>query len=125
MKPLFSVTFDGPAYQKKWRAEHREHMRDYAREWKKAHPDVDRKRNLMRYGLTIEAFSALLLEQGGVCASCGTSEFGSRGPNVDHDHVTGNVRGILCSNCNCAAGFLKDDPALAKRLATYLEKQYE
>jgi len=40
---------------------------------------------------------------------------------VDHCHVTGKIRGILCSKCNSALGFLNYDIEIAKRLIKYLE----
>ena len=54
--------------------------------------------------------------QGGTCAVCS-------GPaqHVDHDHETGEVRGVLCFNCNQALGNARDDAAVLRRLARYLE----
>jgi len=40
----------------------------------------------------------------------------------DHDHSTGQFRGWICEHCNKALGFVKDDPALLRKLAEYLEK---
>jgi len=40
---------------------------------------------------------------------------------VDHDHITGNVRGLLCSNCNRGLGLLKDDIKLFKKSIIYLK----
>jgi hypothetical protein len=42
---------------------------------------------------------------------------------VDHDHKTGKVRGILCHKCNIALGLIGDDPARARALANYLERE--
>jgi len=55
--------------------------------------------------------------QGGTCAVC-------PGPpqHVDHDHETGEVRGILCSNCNQALGNVRDDPTPLRGLARYLDE---
>lgn len=84
-----------------------------------------RKRHLQfEYGITPQAFSDLLEGQGGVCAICGTSEWNGVGnkPHVDHDHETGNIRGLLCGNCNHALGFIRDNPAIALAMAEYLKK---
>lgn len=60
------------------------------------------------------------------CAICGKAEPDTPSReetlHVDHDHVTGAVRGLLCSTCNVATGMLKDDPALARKVAEYLEQ---
>lgn len=93
----------------------------YARSqrWAKEHPEArkrhDRKAGLKRrYGVTPE------FVDGKPCAICGTNEFGVRRAHVDHDHVTGRVRGILCHRCNTGLGLLGAN--LAKALA-YVEQQ--
>ncbi len=71
------------------------------------------------YGLT-KAELDLLLEQHAVCAVCRTDAWGKKGPQVDHDHQTGRVRGVLCGNCNQGLGRFRDDPVLLRRAAGYL-----
>lgn len=75
------------------------------------------------YGVTPEQFEQMLATQGGVCAICGTDQWDSkgRGPNVDHDHTTGKVRGILCNSCNNGLGRFRDDTALLLAAVKYLE----
>ena len=81
-----------------------------------------RKSHLKReYGLTLEAFYALLASQGGGCAICGRTD----ADNHDHDHGTGEVRGILCFKCNVALGQLDDDEDRARAAANYLARDYE
>lgn len=80
--------------------------------------------NLRRYGLTPERYDEILLAQGGVCAACGQPETGrnQRGPvsmAVDHDHDTGQVRGLLCMRCNRALGMLRDSADIVQALADY------
>ena len=53
------------------------------------------------------------------CEICGTTE-GKL--NVDHDHKTGEFRGILCSKCNWAIGLLNDNPELLLEAAVYLSR---
>ncbi len=69
-----------------------------------------------RYGIGVAEFDALLASQGGVCAICGTSD----PQHVDHDHACGNVRGILCFNCNGGLGQFKDSPDLLQNAIGYL-----
>ena len=83
--------------------------------------------NLMRYGLTVEEYEARLAAQGGVCIICGMppKENGQRAASrlhVDHDHVTGANRDLICNNCNRGLGYFKDDPALMRAAAEYIER---
>jgi len=65
----------------------------------------DKRKNLelkRLYGVTLEFI------KGKPCAICGKTDFGSKEPCVDHDHKTGEVRGILCAKCNLGLGFLEE-----------------
>ena len=74
--------------------------------------------------MTVEEFQALHDAQGGVCAICGQPpSVVIRGESiarlsVDHDHVTGRIRGLLCTSCNRLLGLARDDP---DRLAAAIE----
>jgi hypothetical protein len=75
------------------------------------------------YSLTVAEWEVLLVQQGGGCAICSAPPKGTkRRFNVDHDHVTGRKRGLLCNNCNMGLGKFKDDPLLLRRAADYVEK---
>ncbi len=87
---------------------------------------TSRANQLRRYGLTIDSYEALLQAQGRACAICGdTNPKNYRGRNesfcVDHDHVTGKVRGLLCNLCNNGIGALGDDPERVRAALAYLE----
>lgn len=77
-----------------------------------------------RYGLSEEGYEALLEAQGGVCAICGGGPRGRRPDTfyVDHDHVSGVVRGLLCSPCNLMIGQASEDPSVLRSGADYLER---
>ena len=99
---------------------YRTKLQDYAASGKKK--TSDRKSHLKRkYGLTLEAFDALLASQGGGCAICGRTD----ADNVDHDHETGRVRGILCFPCNVAIGLLHDDEERALAAVAYIARDDE
>jgi hypothetical protein len=71
-----------------------------------------------RYGITSADFDALVAAQGGLCALCR-----ERVPeHVDHDHVTGVVRGVLCSGCNQGLGNFRDSVAALRNAIDYLER---
>ncbi|MGH3728589.1 MAG: endonuclease VII domain-containing protein [Micromonosporaceae bacterium] len=69
-----------------------------------------------RYGIGAADVETLLASQGGVCAICGAPD----PRHVDHDHAYGNVRGILCFNCNGGLGQFKDDLELLRNAIGYL-----
>jgi len=82
------------------------------------------RRHSMRkstYGISQDEFEQMLADQGGCCAICKNREpVANRALAVDHDHKTGKVRQLLCSNCNRGLGCFRDDPKL---LQTALEYQ--
>jgi hypothetical protein len=91
--------------------------------WARAHPKSVRRAQLKaRYGLTIEAWNAMLVAQCGRCASCGDSMTGKNEPCVDHNHETGNTRGLLCHPCNKAIGLLRDNSRRAQLATDYLKR---
>ncbi len=112
-----------------WRAKHPEN-RVYQKTW--AEKNKAKKSNnhyVRKYGLSLDAVRALLEAQGGVCAICGAElAIEQRGrshqgtvPNVDHDHSTGSVRGILCHFCNAGLGYFRDRRVNLTAAANYLK----
>lgn len=71
------------------------------------------------YGITLDDYNARLTAQGNVCAICSSSQ-AARNFDVDHDHKTGRVRGLLCQTCNSRLlGNL--DAVTPARVLSYLE----
>lgn len=77
-----------------------------------------------KYGLTEATFDEMLERQGGGCGICGTQEPQGRGQrlHVDHDHKTGQVRGLLCTSCNNGLGRFHDDVDLLRAAVAYLQR---
>jgi len=110
-------------------ATHTEEHRQYYKEYNAAHKEEQRqhgkKYHLKRnYSISLEDYDRLFASQGGVCAICGSPSNG-RALDVDHDHETGEVRSLLCNNCNRGLGRFKDNPSLLRRAADYVEKVEE
>ena len=82
-----------------------------------------KRRRFTQYGLTKEDFVSLLETQNYKCAVCedGLSLEG-KSTHIDHNHKTGEVRGILCPSCNLGIGKLKDNPDILDAAAAYLRK---
>ena len=124
-------------YQHKYRKLHPEAFKASQQKWRQGHPDKVRgqhDRNRQRhpekhkasvrkykYGLTLEEQNQLLQAQQGVCAICGGNR-SSRELGIDHDHVTGTVRGWLCGKCNTGLGFFADNPKWLEIAAHYLRR---
>lgn len=64
----------------------------------------------------------MVQRQGGRCAICKEiPEVGrGKGFHVDHDHVTNQIRGLLCHHCNVGLGHFKENPALLQAALSYL-----
>jgi hypothetical protein len=73
-----------------------------------------------KWGITQEQYSAKLTKQKNACEIC-TEPFDET-PHVDHDHTTGILRGLLCSQCNLILGGTRDRPWVAQAMADYLKK---
>ena len=71
------------------------------------------------YNLTPEDYEKILLSQDGVCKICGDRPDKKR-LHVDHDHITGKVRGLPCFRCNSALGNTKESPPIIKNLFLYV-----
>lgn len=90
---------------------------------------VSRKYSLKKnFGITPEQYDQMLISQGGRCKICGGSESASGRWDsnflcVDHDHVTGEIRGLLCHPCNTGLGFFKDDTGRLEAAINYLKQR--
>lgn len=88
-----------------------------------AHSRAAHKHRVKSYGLTVEDYQQMWDSCGGVCEICGSAS--ERRLCVDHNHITGKVRGLLCSKCNSAIGFVKEDLSLVEKLIDYLKVHNE
>jgi len=101
-------------------------------EWQLNNPEksADHKRNhafLRDYGISLATVKQIIGEQEGLCAICGIqlNELGDkrgRAPQVDHDHITGKVRAVLCFACNAGLGSFQDDITRLQSAITYLKR---
>lgn len=126
------------ARKKEWREANPEHVSDYfkayKKEWRAGRREEERnqsrKYRLKReYGLTVEQYDDMLQRQGGACAICKSDDLQViktgrvRALSVDHCHETGDVRGLLCSNCNVGLGYLRDSVDIIDGAIGYLQER--
>jgi len=92
-----------------------------------ARREVNLRSAIRRYGITYDEYLAMLESQGDRCAICGCMpdpngiKAASR-LHVDHDHLTGSVRQLLCGRCNQGVGCFVDDPTRLRLAAEYIER---
>ena len=90
--------------------------------------DTDMQKHRQRkYGLDLATYSAMVAEQDNKCAICAQTETATRHGKVkalavDHDHTTGKIRGLLCSDCNTGIGKLSEDRDRLLAAVRYLDK---
>jgi hypothetical protein len=113
------------AMVKCWQRANAEHVNAYQRELR-AKPEQKRKQRdaycRRTFGISADDFDALLEGQGGGCAICGCVPEREASFHLDHDHLTGDIRGILCLSCNQALGHFRDDAGLLERAAVYVRR---
>ena len=110
--------------ERRKRTDHKRYHTETRKEYRRLH---QRSQYLMTtYGISLEQYEELKANQGNKCAICGGKGKGIQEVlDVDHDHKTGKVRGLLCSKCNSGLGMLQDNPHILKSALQYLEVNKE
>lgn len=111
--------------QKKWVAKNKHKKKQYtANEAPRA-----RERNyIKKFGITVEEYNVILEQQKGVCKICNNPETSKNNKGepkklaVDHCHITGKIRGLLCIGCNIGLGQFKDNKEILSSAIKYLEE---
>lgn len=105
-------------------------IRDHQRRFRAARPDYHHGRNLkQRYGITVDEYESLIANQNNACAICEVEipdklEYkGKRRSVVDHNHETGEVRGILCLKCNLVLGHARENTTILYKAIVYLSER--
>ena len=102
-----------------WYNNHKQEKHEAYKKWAEAHPSERRNRRLENlYGITAEQYRNMYNQQDGRCAICGKKEDKL---HVDHSHENGNVRGLLCGNCNRGIGIMQDDISVLSSAIKYLK----
>lgn len=106
-----------------WNQKNSDRMKAAAQKFKNSGKSRQGRLKAM-YGMTHEEYLVLFEKQQYSCAICKCKEPGGRWKHfhVDHDHKTGIVRGLLCTNCNRAIGYMNDDVWRLEQSIRYLSK---
>lgn len=143
-KPLsdFTILKNGKPYSycrkcnaantQRWQLANPDKARACARNWHAKNPHKDKEyRHRRRYGIEPQEYGDLWRAQSGLCAICGLPETRVHRDgalfqlSVDHDHSTGEVRGLLCHGCNVGIGGLRDDISNLAKAIKYLTADTE
>lgn len=107
---------------------HKDTCLQKAKEWykqnKKKHSETARKSHLMRkFGMTVDQYNEIFLKQNSKCYICHVNKPGGNGYwHLDHNHITNQVRKILCHNCNMLVGHSKENVAILHKTILYLQE---
>jgi len=124
---------------REYRKNNLEYVREKEKSYRKSDPEKykerDRKRSPARklerreyhlkrlYNISLNEYYEILTVQNGGCAICGKEKSKSKDfLCVDHDHKNGEIRGILCDNCNRGLGLFDDNAELLMNAFNYLNK---
>ena len=110
------------ARTKKWNADNKERRKETNKKWNANSFSKKRYRVLKeKYGITPEYYESLLNEQNSCCKICGIHQDKlTKKLAVDHCHLTGKIRGLLCHHCNLLLGYSKDSIEVLEKAVKYL-----
>ena len=105
--------------------------RQYQKKYKQSekYKVIERRANLKKnYNITLEQYDQMFAVQDGICAICGKPEtvknqYGVKRLSIDHNHETGEFRGLLCSSCNFLIGNAKESLLILKSAINYLKNR--
>ena len=98
-------------YRKQWREKNIEHC-----------TKRDKNNRLLRmYGITLEQYNTMLLSQNNKCAIC-IQPFKQDDINIDHNHITGAIRQLLCHKCNAAIGLMDESIEHLQNAINYIKR---
>lgn len=118
---------------KQWHKNNQEHHREYLKQWHENHPEYlkqwreNHPNNVYfisikhSYGITREEWVNLYQSLDGKCAICGNPFKNQRDCHTDHNHTTGQIRQLLCSNCNKLIGRVYEDVSILASMINYLK----
>jgi len=107
-------------YRREHYVKNLEKYKEKARRWERENKLACLHNKLKKFGLSVNEYKQLEIKQNYVCKICGKPPTRGR-LCVDHCHKTGKVRALLCSSCNLAVGYVKENYQTALLLADYIK----
>ena len=112
----------------KWSINNKEKERNTAKVWRKKNKEKLRKQKRKEtlkkiYGITLNDYNEMFSNQSGCCAICGKHQSQeNKALSVDHNHLTGEVRKLLCCKCNFLVGKIESNIDIIDNIFSYLEE---
>ena len=108
-------------YNKIWLDKNLDRVLEYRKKRWKETKVIYRVRRLMdKYGITLNDYDSMYIEQIGLCPLCGLALMLGYGDSIDHDHKTMQIRGILHSDCNRTLGMIEKNTNIVSKIQNYL-----
>ena len=125
----YRETHNTKDYHKQYYLDNKKKINEQNNAWYYANREEEIKKRVIsnrkrQYGMTPEMIEQMLASQNGCCAICRDDKPGGRGHwHIDHDHETGQVRGLLCQRCNSGLGFFRDNITILEGAINYLHRE--
>lgn len=112
------------AREKEYRKNHKKERQEYSKKYNKINKEKIKERHLLRtYSLTLDNAKTIYEAQNKKCIICNEDiVFDTKNCIVDHDHITGQIRGLLCRKCNFLLGNARDKESILLSAILYLRK---
>lgn len=116
--------FDKKEWHKRYYQKNKRYFEKYKKEWYQKNKEQARQYQILKtHGLLHKDWLLIWEEQGDKCAICGELFYKPSNACIDHNHETGEIRGLLCKKCNFGIGLFNDDIKLLKKAIKYLKKK--
>ncbi len=115
------------AYRKKYFIQNKEIILKKQKEYYNKNKEKIKKQRknyqtIRKYGITLKERDIMLQKQDNKCAICKNNTFTGYDWSIDHSHLDGKTRGILCNRCNSLLGMAKDNIKILENAISYLQK---
>jgi hypothetical protein len=114
------LSIEREPYRKIYYQKNKEKLIKISKDWGTSHKDRRMNSNLKRYGITVEQYNQMFVDQDGKCSICNNTNTVGKNLGVDHNHETGKVRGLLCHKCNIGLGHFDDNIGKLLKAINYL-----
>lgn len=92
---------------------------------KENRPNYLDKKFKYQYGISYDDYLKMVNEQNGVCLICNQKNIKNKDLVIDHDHITKEIRGLLCDGCNTGLGHFKENTEALNNAIKYIKKYQE